>query len=148
MHLSDYLNADCVRHNVEAGSKKSVLETLSEILATAYPSITTQDIFNCLVSREKLGSTGLGNGVALPHGRLASIDQPACVFLQLNKPVDFEASDNKPVDLIIGLIVPEESTDQHLRILSAIAEKFSQPDFTASLRTSETPQQLLALLTA
>ena len=148
MNLSELLTAGRVRHNVEATSKKGVLENLAEVLAGEFPSITTRDVFNCLVNREKLGSTGLGHGVAIPHGRIGKIEKPVCVLLHLKKAVDFESPDNKPVDLVFGLIVPEEATDEHLQILSGIAELFSQPDFADALRKSRSPEQLHELVTS
>jgi len=147
MKLSELLCAERVRHNVEASSKKAVLEILSELLSVDFPSVTTREIFNCLVNREKLGSTGLGQGVAIPHGRINKIEKPMCVFLHLKTAVDFDAPDNKPVDLVFGLIVPEESTDEHLQILSGIAEQFSQPGFAESLRNTHSSGQLLELIT-
>lgn len=146
MKLSELLCAERVRHNVEASSKKTVLEILSELLSADFPSVTTREIFNCLVNREKLGSTGLGQGVAIPHGRINKIEKPVCVFLRLKTAVDFDAPDNEPVDLVFGLIVPEESTEEHLQILSGIAEQFSQPGFAESLRDAHSSEQLLELL--
>lgn len=147
MNLSLLISAGGVRNNVVASSKKAALEHLAEILSSEVTSLTTQDVLNCLINREKLGSTGLGHGVAIPHGRIGVIDQPAAAFLKLQEAVDFDAVDNQPVDLVFGLLVPEDSTEEHLQILSSIAEKFSQPGFADSLRKSASTDQLLQLLT-
>lgn len=146
MNLSELLNAGRVRHNIVSSSKKAVLETLSELLASELPSITTQDVFNCLCNRERLGSTGLGQGVAIPHGRIAKLDVPVASFLSLGTGVAFDAPDNQPVDLVFGLLVPEEATEEHLQILAAIAGLFSKEGFAGSLRKCRSSEQLLELI--
>ncbi|MCG8324584.1 MAG: PTS sugar transporter subunit IIA [Thiotrichales bacterium] len=146
MKFSDLLSSGRVRHRIDASSKKAVLEMLAEILATDIPTITSRDIFDCLVSREKLGSTGLGQGVAIPHGRIASIESPICAFMLLNKAVDFDAPDNEYVDLVFSLIVPEESTEEHLQILAGIAEQFSREGFPDALRRTSSAEELLGLI--
>jgi PTS system nitrogen regulatory IIA component len=98
------------------------------------PRLSKQVIFDALVSREKLGSTGLGKGVAIPHGRMAELEEPVCAFIRVKNPVDFDASDGQPVDLVFSLLVPEESTEEHLQVLSTIAEIFSNPGICNALR--------------
>ena len=130
----------------EAGSKKRLLEHLSELLAATSPSLTQNEIFETLVSREKLGSTGLGRGVAIPHGRMITLEQPVCAFTRLTTPLDFDAADGEPVDLVFALLVPEESTEEHLQVLSIIAEIFSDAGVCAALRQCETDDCILRLL--
>ena len=93
-----------------ATSKKRVLELLSELLAADVPGLAAGEVFTSLCDRERIGGTGLGHGVAIPHGRLAGISRAVCAFLKLRKGVDYDAGDRQPVDLICGLVVPEEST--------------------------------------
>lgn len=146
MSLIELLDADRVRHNLQASSKKAVLESLAELLASHCPSVTAQEVFNCLVNREKLGSTALGRGVAIPHGRLGKMDKPVVGVLHLEDAVDFDAPDQQPVKLVFGLLVPEESTDEHLQILAGIAELLSHVDFAESLLNSSSSGELLDLL--
>ena len=147
MNLSELLNPDRVRHNIEAGSKKAALENLSGLLAHDCASVTVQEVFNTLVNREKLGSTGLGRGAAIPHGRLGNLEKPVAAVLHLKEAVDFDAQDGQPVNLIFGLLVPEESTDEHLHILAGIAELLSREGFVETLTSSGSAAELLQLLT-
>ena len=133
MNIAELLSPDRVICCAHIGSKKKLLERISDLLAQDAPQLTTNEIFDSLVSREKLGSTGLGKGVALPHGRMSPLDKPICAFIKLDEAVDFDAMDGKPVDLVFALLVPEESTEEHLQVLSTIAEMFSNPAFCSSL---------------
>lgn len=121
----------------DIASKKRLLEQLSELLATSAPGLSSHAIFDALVNRERLGSTGLGKGVAIPHGRMASLDAPVCAFIRIRTPVDFDATDRQPVDLVFSLLVPEDSTEEHLQVLSTIAEIFSNKGICALLRTCD-----------
>ena len=98
------------------------------------------------MSREKLGSTGLGRGVAIPHGRIAALEQPVCAFIRLEDAVEFDATDGQPVDLAFALLVPEESTEEHLQLLSQLAEMFSDEEFRAQLRATKDSQAIYNLL--
>jgi PTS system nitrogen regulatory IIA component len=118
-------------------SKKRLLEQLSELLGSSSPAVPVQTIFEALLSRERLGSTGLGKGVAIPHGRMAGLDHPVCAFIRIRKPIDFDAADGQPVDLVFSLLVPEDSTEEHLQVLSTIAEIFSNKMICAILRECE-----------
>ena len=108
--------------NVEARSKKHVLEILSELLASADNDLTAGEIFDSLASRERLGSTALGGGVALPHGRVPGLDGSVAAFVRLSQGTPFDAPDGQPVTLVLGLLVPEQASEQHLEELSGIAE--------------------------
>ena len=143
MNITDLLEPERIIICSDAGSKKRLLESLAARLAECTPYTTKHDIFDALVNREKLGSTGLGKGVAIPHGRMPSITAPVGAFLKLEKPVDFDASDGQPVDLVFALLVPEESTEEHLRVLSTIAEIFSNPSVCTALRNCNTGQCVL-----
>jgi PTS system nitrogen regulatory IIA component len=100
-----------------------------------------------LLERERLGSTGLGRGVAIPHGRLEDCDRAIGAFLFLEKPVDFDAIDSQPVDLIFALLVPQECNDEHLMILAQLAEKFSNEAFVAELRNQASASEIHKMLT-
>ena len=146
MNITDLLVPDRVSCRDSLGSKKRLLEYVSELLAGSSPGLTQHEIFEALISREKLGSTGLGKGVAIPHGRIASLEQPLCAFVRLATPVDFDATDGQPVDLIFTLLVPEDSTEEHLQVLSTIAEIFSNAGISMALRQCETDSCLLEQL--
>jgi len=146
MNITSLLSPERVVCCDDIASKKRLLEQLSELLVKSSPQLTQQAVFDALVNREKLGSTGLGNGVAIPHGRMAALEEPVCAFIKVNTPVDFDASDEQPVDLVFCLLVPEDSTEEHLQVLSTIAEIFSNPGVCASLRECDTGECILAQL--
>jgi PTS system nitrogen regulatory IIA component len=134
MNITSLLSPERVVVCDDIASKKRLLEHLGELLAGSSPQLSKQVIFDALVNREKLGSTGLGKGVAIPHGRMAALEQPVCAFIRVKNPVDFDASDGQPVDLVFSLLVPEESTEEHLQVLSTIAEIFSNTGVCTALR--------------
>lgn len=123
-------------------SKKKVLQTLAERLSVSLSGVTDIELFDQLIAREKLGSTGIGSGVAVPHCRLAGLTKPIAALTKLPSGIDFDAIDQAPVDLIFALIVPEEATDEHLELLAAIVEKVNNPDNLRKLKNSKTAQAL------
>lgn len=146
MQLIDLLAPSRVVAGASATSKKRLLESLAHLLADgAGPEIERQ-IFDSLCTREKLGSTGLGQGVAIPHGRTAAINVAVGSFLRLAEPIDFGASDGQPVDLVFALAVPQHFTNEHLLLLSQLAEMFSDADFCQHLRSAGDDAALMALL--
>ena len=140
--LEEILAPECVRSGVPAASKKRTLETLGEIFANADPGLSARVVFNRLVARERLGSTGLGEGCALPHARIPGLGCALAAFLRLEKGVDFDSPDREPVDLVAGLLVPEESTDEHLEILAAIARTLSDESVRTSVRSADEPARI------
>lgn len=104
--------------------------------------LTDMGILDALIGRERLGSTGLGHGVALPHSRLCAIEQPVAAFVSLESGVDYESIDSEPVDLVLGLLVPENCNDEHLKILAHLAKRFSDPSLRDDLRTFTDAQAL------
>jgi PTS system nitrogen regulatory IIA component len=148
MKLSAILSGDRVASGVTVTSKKKSLEELSRLLAKGAGSMSATDIFNGLTAREKLGSTGLGHGVAIPHGRMPGVTNSVGAFLRLKHPVDYDAHDGQPVDLVFGLVVPVAATEEHLKHLAAIAEKFSDDEFCKRMRAAADDKALHALLVA
>ncbi|MCI0748975.1 MAG: PTS IIA-like nitrogen regulatory protein PtsN [Nevskiales bacterium] len=146
MKLSAILSADRVVSGIAVTSKKKVLEELSKRLAQGTKGVSAQDIFNGLAAREKLGSTGLGHGVAIPHGRLPGVHNSVGAFLRLQHPVDYDSHDGQAVDLVFGLVVPTSATEEHLKHLAAIAEKFSDEGFCQRVRAVQDSGTLYALL--
>ncbi|MFP4062572.1 MAG: PTS sugar transporter subunit IIA [Halochromatium sp.] len=135
-----------IRCRVEVTSKKRLLESLAELLAPAAPHCSPSAVFDLLNERERLGSTGLGEGVALPHARMAGIDDAVGAFVQLEQGVSFDAPDDRPVDLAFGLLVPEAATEAHLNLLAGLAGRFNDPRLRAALREATDASTVLALL--
>lgn len=146
MHLIDLLAPNRVVSGASVSSKKRLLELLARLLGEDRNSDTERLIFDSLCSREKLGSTALGQGVAIPHGRNAALTSAVGAFVRLSEPIDFGAPDGQPVDLLFALGVPEHFTNQHLLLLSQLAEMFSDPQFTARLRSAQDSATLYNLL--
>lgn len=146
MLIHDLLSPERISLDLHAGSKKRLLEIISEKLADNSSELNQREVFDSLITRERLGSTGLGDGVAIPHGRVAGINHVEAAFFRLAKPLAFEAADGKPVDVLFALAVPEECGEDHLKLLAHIAELFSQPGFVDAVRSAESPAQLLKLL--
>jgi PTS system nitrogen regulatory IIA component len=146
MKIADLITAERVSCNSDVTSKKRTLELLGELIAQDQSDYTGRDIFDSLISRERLGSTGLGHGVALPHGRLSQSQNAIGAFVKLVKGINFDAIDQQPVDLVFALLVPEHFTDEHLKILSYLAEMFSDVAFCDRLRAAGSDQALFELL--
>jgi PTS system nitrogen regulatory IIA component len=146
MNIADLISAERVSCNSDVTSKKRTLELLGELIAKGQSDYTGRDIFDSLISRERLGSTGLGHGVALPHGRLSQSQYAIGAFVKLVEGINFDAIDQQPVDLVFALLVPEHFTDEHLKILSYLAEMFSDVAFCDRLRAAESDQALFELL--
>ncbi len=142
MNITDLITPERVICDTDATSKKRTLELLGELIAGAQPELSARDIFDSLIGRERLGSTGLGHGVALPHGRHNQSETAIGAFIKLKKGVDFDAMDRKPVDLVFGLLVPEHFTDQHLKYLAYLAEMFSDRAFCEELLAARTDREL------
>jgi len=117
-------------------SKKRLFETIAEIICKDQPSLPYDDVLARLIAREKLGSTGMGNGIAIPHCRVSNCAQPVGALITLEEPIPFDAPDDQPVDLLFVLLVPEEANQQHLDILASLARLFSQEDFCLQLRNA------------
>ncbi len=146
MQIAKLLDSDRIACQRDSSSKKRALESLSKLLANDLPGFTDAEIFDSLIGRERLGSTGLGKGVALPHGRMKGLEAPIAALLTLEHGIDYDAVDNQPVDLLFALLVPEESTDEHLKILAQLAEMFSNAEFCSKLRHSGGSKNCLDLI--
>lgn len=133
---------------VPGDSKRSVLEEIARLVASELPHLAYQDIFASLLGREKLGSTGFGNGIAIPHCRLAGCKTPLSAVLQLEAPVDFDANDGQPVDLLFVLLVPQEATTEHLELLGQIAGMLDRADVRQRLRSAASNQALYDVVLA
>ncbi len=147
MQLADILTPERVVGHVQAGSKKRALETLSEILAENSPlRMPAVDIFDSLLARERLGTTAIDHGVAIPHGRIKTSTETFGAFVQLEKGIDCDAMDCQSVQLLFALLVPEQSTEEHLQLLARLAKMFSDAELREQLRTAPDSQSLYDLL--
>jgi PTS system nitrogen regulatory IIA component len=142
MKIVDLLTKDRIRTDADVASKKRALEVLSEMLSDASMSVPSSVVFNKLISRERLGSTGLGHGVALPHARIERTSEARGALINLPRGIDFDAFDRQPVDLLFALVVPEHFTDEHLQILADLAELFSDQDLCRDLRQADSPEAI------
>ncbi|MEO5558892.1 MAG: PTS sugar transporter subunit IIA [Dokdonella sp.] len=143
MPFLDLLPLERVRSGLVAGDKPALIEQLARLLAGADETTVVRE---ALMSRERLGSTGLGHGVAIPHGRSAAINEARAAFVHLKDPIDFGADDRQGVDLVAALIVPAHFTDQHLKLLAELAELFSDSTLTDALRAAPDATTLYEVL--
>ncbi|MDZ4350121.1 MAG: PTS sugar transporter subunit IIA [Xanthomonadaceae bacterium] len=146
MHLIDLLNPRRVLIDQHSTSKKKLLELVAARLAPEGSGLDSA-IYDSLCARERLGSTGLGHGIAIPHGRCPGLKEATGVFVRLAEPVDFGAPDGTPVDLLFALAVPEHFTHQHLVLLSELAALFGETHFREQLRTAPDSKAVFALFT-
>lgn len=144
LELPALLTLNRVECDCDLGSKKRTLEKVAELMMDAFDDEELSDmhVLDALINRERLGSTGVGDGVALPHARMPSLAEPAAVLISLENGVDFDALDEKKVDLIVGLLVPEDCNDDHLQILRGLAMRFSNPNYRNALRNASTQKEL------
>lgn len=146
MDLGDLINADGVIASLSAKSKKQVLQSLSAH-AAGLTGLSERDIFDTLLQRERLGSTGVGRGVAIPHGKLAGLTKITGLFARLDQPVEFEAVDGEPVDLVFLLLAPESAGADHLKALARISRLLREPASIEKLRVLGTEEALYDFLT-
>jgi PTS system nitrogen regulatory IIA component len=147
MQLSELFTPALSFTHLEGRSKKRLFETVAKKISDNIPSLDSDKIFESLTERERLGSTGLGDGVAVPHCRLEGLEKAALGALaQLDEPIDFDSPDQKPVDIVAFLLVAPDTTQGHLDALAAIAARLSEADCREKMRAAETPQELLDLM--
>lgn len=144
--LGDLIDPEAILPALKANSKKQVLQELSE-KAAERTGLGEREIFERIAQRERLGSTGVGNGIAIPHGKLDNLDRFVGVFGHLQRPVDFEALDDQPVDLVFLLLAPEGAGADHLKALSKIARLLRDPATVSQLRTARDADMIYALMT-
>ncbi len=148
MNMHSILNPELAFCNVPGGSKKRLLETSAELIAEKVDQVNANQIYEALIAREQLGSTGLGNGIAIPHCRIPRLKETIGCLIKLESPVDFDAVDKQPVDLLFFLLVPENTLAGHLEALRTLAEHFTNPVFCANLRAAQTDIELFEAATA
>jgi len=145
MKISEIMSVNSVVLSLKAGSKRQLLQELAR-KASELTGINDRSIFDTILERENLGSTGFGSGTALPHGRLSELDKVYGIFARLSAPVDFDAIDNKPVDLVFLLLSPESSGADHLTALAQISRILKEEETCAKLRAAASKEEIYALL--
>ena len=146
MDLSDLISLEGINPSLKAKSKKHVLQQLSDA-AAQLTGVPERDIFDVLLQRERLGSTGVGGGVAIPHGKLSGLDKMIGLFAHLEQPINFEAVDSEPVDLVFLLLAPESAGADHLKALARISRFLRMPSAVENLRGASTDEMVYAVLT-
>jgi nitrogen PTS system EIIA component len=146
MDLSDLIEASAILPALKANSKRQLLQVLSE-KASGITGLSEREIFDTILQRERLGSTGVGNGIAIPHGKLANLGKLFGLFARLDRPVDFEALDGQAVDLVFLLLAPETAGADHLKALARVARLLRDPDVARKLRDSRDAEAIYAVLT-
>lgn len=145
MEIGDLIKPECVIANLKATSKKQALQELAR-RAADLTGQTEKAIFKRLTDREKLGTTGVGNGIAIPHGKLPTLDRIYGIFARLDHPIDFEAIDDRPVDLIFLLLAPEGAGADHLKALARVSRLLRDKSACEKLRGTDDAEALYALL--
>lgn len=148
MNVKLLLRPECTKVLTDCQSKKKILEHIAEIASTKLPDLTCTDILSSLMNREKLGSTGIGNGVAIPHGKIKPNESPVAVLIVIHPGIDYDAIDNRPVDVFFALLVPEDQCDVHLNTLASIAEIFDNKEMLRKIRSAETDNDLYQIIEA
>ena len=143
---SDLLSPSRILADVKVNSKKRLLELISVTLADKNKELNSRAIFESLCAREHLGSTALGNGVAIPHGRITGTEGVEALFLQLSKPLVYDDDDVPTVDLVFALVVPKKCTEDHSKLLSSIASRFRQTELLEQLREAADANEIWQLL--
>jgi len=142
MQLIELLSPELTFCNLDAKSKKNLIGQIAKLFSQQIPEIDSDPLFDELIAREKLGSTGVGDGICIPHCRVDLCKQPLGALIKLKDSIDYDATDNKRVDLVFVLLVPKESTDEHLQLLGQIAELLNQPSTRQALRATQSNNAL------
>lgn len=146
MQLSEILTANSICCALEVTSKKRILEKICQLAAMQVTNIGQDDLLTSLLEREKMGSTGIGNGIAIPHGRLPNSSRAVAVLITTQEAIDFDAIDNKHVDVFVALFVPEDSCEEHLNTLQSIAKLLSNKKVIKQIRKCTDNQTLYNLI--
>lgn len=146
MRIMDLLPRQAIVADFEPSNKTEALKKLSELLASHTPSLTGEEIFRILSERESLGSTGVGKGVAIPHGRCKNLSRPVLCFAKARKGVDFNASDGKPVYIFFAMVAPENNSTTGIKVLAKMAEILKNPDAREELLTAHNAEEIADII--
>lgn len=142
MKLQDILTLDCTLCAVPVTSKKRIFDTICHTAAKHITELSQHELLESLIAREQMGSTGIGNGIAIPHGRLEETNQVIAIFLTIQEAINFDAIDNRPVDIFVALFVPESACKDHLSTLQSIAQLLSDKQTCKKIRKCQDDEQL------
>ena len=146
MEIQAIVSLDRTECAVQCNSKKRILEIISNIAAKNNDNIDETTVLTSLLNRERMGSTGIGKGIALPHGRLAGLESVIAIIVTSNPAINFDALDNQPVDIFFALLVPEEQTEGHLQTLATVAGKLSDKETVKAIRRATNSDDIIAAL--
>lgn len=146
MDIQAIVSLDRTECAVQCNSKKRILEIIADIAAKNNENIDSATVLSSLMSRERMGSTGIGNGIALPHGRLAGLEKVIAIVVTCTPAINFDALDEKPVDIFFALLVPEEQTEGHLQTLATVAGKLSDKETIKAIRRATKSDEILSAL--
>ncbi len=147
MQIKDFISEEGIVFSPSATSKKAALKVLSDTLAHQDDSLSKNKVLDALLAREKLGSTGLGEGIAIPHCRMQELENIYVTMLKLEEGVEYEASDDKPVFFLFCLVVPEDANEDHLELLASLAELLDNEQLRNSIQKSSNARELYQILT-
>lgn len=144
-NINQFLSEDRIILDLSTTSRKRLFEHIAHVSSGNLDKISEDCVFKTITERERLGSTGLGKGIAVPHGRIESLEQPVISIIRLKQPIDYDAPDGRPVWLVVGLLVPAEANETHLKLLSMLAGCFQDSKFVEALKNCQTPDQVSEL---
>ncbi|MFT5656764.1 MAG: PTS system nitrogen regulatory IIA component [Gammaproteobacteria bacterium] len=145
MTVTALLSPERIFIDPNISSKKKLLEFIANTV-TGHCGLAKSTLFNSLLDRERLGSTGLGHGFAVPHARLSDLQETIGFFVKLANPINFDAPDNQPVDLIFCIVIPQHATDEHLQILASLAKIFSQSSICEQIRNAKSTNEVTRII--
>ena len=143
--IKQYLSEDRILLDLSTTSRKRLFENIAALSSASQEDISEDCVFKTITERERLGSTGLGKGIAVPHGRIENLAKPIISIIRLKQPIDYDAPDDQPVWLAVGLLVPADANETHLNLLSTLARCFQSSDFIESVKSCSSPLQLSQL---
>ena len=144
--LSAFLTPERIVLDLETTSRKRLFEHIAELSSSGLDDVSESCILKKITERERLGSTGLGRGIAVPHGRIDNLMEPVITVVRLDSPIDYDAPDDQPVWLAVGLLVPVEANETHLKLLSLLVTRFQDDSFIDSMKQCRSTDQVAALL--
>ena len=145
MNIDQLLSPEATFCSLKLSSKKKIIEKISEVMAESI-DCPAQDIYESLFAREKLGTTALGHGIAIPHGRVKACQKATAVLILLDEPIDYDAPDGEPVDIVFSILVPEQADNEQLRCLAEIAKVLSEPSIVSQIRHAHCGDALFDIL--
>lgn len=146
MNIVELVSTDCIALNVDVASKKKALEYVSDLLVQSRTDMVPAEIFDCLINRERLGSTGVGKGIAIPHCRLQGNQETLVAMLRLQQGIDYDSIDGKPVDILFAMVVPEDAGEEHLKALAQLAKMFSNESILSQLHEARDKTEICQIL--